>query len=63
MYKCLECGFEFEEPTTWRESRGEFWGAPCYESMRGCPRCKGEYDEVREGDDDDDWHRLFCYIP
>lgn len=48
MYKCFDCGYEFDEPITWQESRGEFWGAPCYETVCGCPNCKGEYEEVGE---------------
>lgn len=48
MLKCRDCGYEFEdgEQTTWYESRGEFWGNPCSEAMDGCPRCKGDYEEV-----------------
>ena len=45
MYKCLECGnlFEEGEQATWQESRGEFWGSTCNETLSGCPVCKGEY--------------------
>lgn len=48
MYKCLECGHLFEEgeQARWEESRGEFWGSPCSESMSGCPICKGYYEEA-----------------
>ena len=45
-YKCLSCGHVFEEgeQACWTESRGEYWGSPCYETMSGCPVCKEEYD-------------------
>ena len=46
MFKCIECGAVFEEPATWEEDRGEFWGFPCTETVRGCPECKGDYEEV-----------------
>lgn len=46
-YKCLDCGHIFEdgEQAHWSESRGEFWGHACSESMSGCPLCHGEYEE------------------
>ena len=50
MYKCTDCGAIFgeNEIAVWEESRGEFWGDPCYETMSGCPKCKGDYEEVFE---------------
>ena len=47
-YKCLECGniFEDGEQAVWRESRGEFWGKTCHETLSGCPLCKGAYEET-----------------
>lgn len=50
MQKCLECGkvFEDDEIAHWRESRGEFWGSPAYETMSGCPHCEGAYEEAHE---------------
>ena len=40
-YKCCDCGavFDEEEAGTYTESRGEFWGSPCYETMLCCPEC------------------------
>ena len=53
MFKCNECGAIFEETATWNESRGEFWGMPCSETMHGCPECfSTDYDEFEEGDDE-----------
>lgn len=48
MYKCVECGnlFEEGEEAFWEESRGEFWGRPCSETLSGCPVCKGSYLET-----------------
>lgn len=42
MYKCLECGFVFDEPETYRENVGEYCGAPAYQDYKGCPECKCE---------------------
>ena len=49
-YICLDCGHIFEEgeQSTWSESRGEYWGSPCYETMSGCPLCNGDYEEAVE---------------
>ncbi len=46
MYKCLDCGCVFDEPISWSESRGEYWGMPCSEEVSGCPYCKGDYEEA-----------------
>ena len=45
MYICRECGniFDENEIAIWKEERGEYWGAPCYETVSGCPCCKGDY--------------------
>ena len=48
MYKCYECDAVFEEPKTWEEDRGEFWGTPCTEKVSGCPKCRQAYGEVDE---------------
>lgn len=47
-YKCLGCGHIFEEgeEARWEESRGEFWGQPCAETMTGCPLCKEAFEET-----------------
>lgn len=41
MLICNDCNRTFaeEELATWEESRGEFWGMPCSETMQGCPFC------------------------
>lgn len=45
MFICLGCGhiFDNDEVLTWQEDRGEYWGAPCSESISGCPQCKSDY--------------------
>lgn len=54
MWRCDDCGCEFEELASWEESRGEFWGTPCSETMYGCPHCYStSVDEIREDDEDD----------
>ncbi len=58
-YRCSDCGniFAEDEIETVRESRGEFWGAPAYETVSVCPYCHSdefdEFNENEEGDEDD----------
>jgi len=52
MYICIDCGFEFDEPAEWEESRGECFGFPAYERMSGCPCCKGDYEKKKETDEE-----------
>lgn len=44
-FKCWECGKTFNEYKEVQESRGEFWGIPCSETMCYCPYCDGDFDE------------------
>lgn len=53
-YICLECGCEFDVPARWEESRGEFWGVPCSETMYGCPDCEGDFEEIEYDNDDEE---------
>ena len=54
MFRCNNCGCEFEELAYWEESRGEYWGTPCSERMCGCPNCyDDDIDEIREDDEDE----------
>lgn len=48
VFRCNDCGHIFDEGEeyTWQESRGEFWGSPCSETLSGCPICKESYSEV-----------------
>lgn len=47
MYKCNDCGAEFDEPESYSECVGEFWGMPAYEEFGQCPMCKSDdYDEI-----------------
>ena len=48
MYKCIECEAIFEDPETWEEDRGEYWGVPCTETVSGCPKCRGGFEEAVE---------------
>lgn len=51
-YKCYECGAEFDEPATYRECMGEFWGTPAYEEFDCCPVCKSDdIEEVTNSED------------
>lgn len=42
MFKCYDCGYEFDEPETWTERHGE--------AFSGCPRCNGSFDEAKHCD-------------
>ncbi len=47
MFRCNDCGKEFEEPKVVPEYRGEFWGAPAYEDEYYCPNCgSDDYEEI-----------------
>jgi DNA-directed RNA polymerase subunit RPC12/RpoP len=47
-YKCLECGHIFEEgeEEVWEERHGLDF--PPYETMSGCPICRGSYEETEK---------------
>ena len=53
IYKCLDCGREFDTPAQHKENRGEFWGAPCYETILVCPYCYGDFEEKKDGEEDE----------
>ncbi|MBR5089550.1 MAG: hypothetical protein IK093_08980 [Ruminiclostridium sp.] len=47
MYRCERCGREFDEPGTYKDYRGEYWGVPCWEDMPCCPYCEsGDFDNI-----------------
>lgn len=49
MYRCEDCGALFYEPKAVQESRGEYWGVPCSETVYYCPCCGSEcFDEVKD---------------
>ena len=48
MYKCDCCGKLFETPKMIAESRGEYWGVPCYEKIAVSPCCEEDFTEVKE---------------
>lgn len=55
MYRCIDCGEIFEEPTSWEEQE-EFWGARVGREESGCPFCKGDYEEVYQCDECGEWY-------
>lgn len=56
MFICLDCEAEFEEPMTYYESQGEYFGAPAWEAFGACPCCGStEYDEARQCDRCGEW--------
>ena len=55
MYRCNDCGREFEEPASYDDYRGEFWGQPVSERIAVCPFCEsGDFDEIKEDSDDEE---------
>ena len=48
MYRCEKCHHLFEEgeQATYEESRGEYYGSPCSQTLSGCPLCGSGYEEV-----------------
>ena len=56
MFRCCECGnlFEEGEQAVWEERHG--LDSPPYETMSGCPVCKGDYEEVHQCEECGDWH-------
>lgn len=54
MFRCLDCGREFETPARWEENRGECFGYPAYEKMTGCPYCEGGYEEIPENEESEE---------
>lgn len=55
MYRCLGCGklFDVDDVRVEHESRGEFWGMPCTETMYYSPCCMDDFDDAYEDDEDD----------
>ena len=47
MFICKDCGHIFDESEVWTESRGMFQEQYAYESVDGCPLCRGEYEEAK----------------
>lgn len=50
-YKCNECEAEFDEPDSYSERMGDFWGMPAYEYFDCCPKCKSDDIEEVESND------------
>ena len=44
-----------EDVAVWKESRGECWGMPCFESVCGCPECGGDFTETYRCSSCDEW--------
>lgn len=55
MWKCYDCGAIFEEPATYQENVGDYWGAPAYESFDCCPNCKS--DDIEDLDEEKEYER------
>lgn len=54
-FRCLECGniFDEDEIKSISDYRGEFWGMPCYENVEVSPCCSGDFEAVKEEDEDE----------
>lgn len=55
MYRCMSCGklFDADDVKKVEESRGEFWGMPCTETMYYSPCCTDDFDDAYEEDEED----------
>ena len=54
LFRCNDCGHEFEIPDTEREYRGEFWGVPAFENVAVCPMCRSDdFEEINESEDEE----------
>lgn len=45
-YYCTSCGEIFDEPDSYSECVGEFWGSPAYQEFAECPYCGGAFEET-----------------
>lgn len=48
MYKCLDCGCEFDEDDVYEWDEDYGLDSPPYQHFCGCPSCHGVYEEARE---------------
>ena len=57
MYKCLECGLKFEEPKIYTEdcSPASSLESGFIQGFKGCPACEGDYIEICECDNCQEW--------
>lgn len=48
MFKCMECGYIFEEGEEKLacENMGEYFGFNAVEKHLGCPHCEGAFEEI-----------------
>lgn len=55
LFLCDDCGKYFKTPKEEKESRGEWFGFPSYETVYRCPHCRGyngyEFEEVEVDED------------
>lgn len=60
MFKCDNCGFEFDEPDFGYEDMKEFWGSPCTRRVEICPSCKmpEEFYEIEEEEELEEWEEV-----
>ena len=47
-FRCCNCGKLFNHPKEVEESRGEFWGVPCFEKMYYSPCCDDDFEDAEE---------------
>ena len=50
-FVCRNCGKVFDWPIAVEESRGEYWGMPCSETVYYSPCCTDDFEEVEIDDD------------
>ena len=50
LYKCLDCDLIFDEPQDYTETY-EAYGRPLIHHYLACPRCAGNFMELKENDE------------
>lgn len=55
MYKCLNCGEEFETPGVVKERMPDYWGSPAYQDFEVCPCCGGDFEKMYKCDFCGEW--------
>lgn len=53
-FRCDRCGKIFDWPKAVQESRGEYWGIPCSETMYYSPCCTDDFEEIMNDEEENE---------
>lgn len=60
MYRCNDCGYEFDEPKIIREQQGYYGNAPAWEEWAVCPAClENDYSEITDEEELDPYEKCW----